>query len=209
MKKFKIVLTGAPGCGKTTVIKKIAERYCLESVILDEDKLFYGFSDELNATLILVPEAARRVIRKIKAKDVNKVNDVDFRQREILKEQLKLEKIAEDYATTKKTVIVLDRGIVDGIAFYDLANIQPFLELVKSCEKDRYDAVFLLELLPAELYSKDSERRENWREAKQLEGLIKSAYEKFGYVIETIKYMSINARTEEIIKRIRLILSKI
>jgi predicted ATPase len=119
------VITGAPSCGKTTLINLLAEK---------------GFQT--------VPEGARQymereiakgqTIEEIRAKPVTL-------QRGISEVQLEIEGNlqASDFA-------FLDRGVPDTLAWYRVFGLNPN-ELLRECFQHRYASVFILEQLPLKL----------------------------------------------------------
>jgi predicted ATPase len=148
---MKYVITGGPGCGKSTVIQELA-------------KLGYAtFS-----------ESARDVIDRELARGGNRLPWADWRglQDDILK--LQLEKEAD-----VKSVTFFDRGRIDGVAYYRLHGVEPSRELLECCGRANYARVFMLEMLPG--YECDSGRREDAETAREIARHLEAAYVDFGY----------------------------
>ena len=127
----RIVLTGGPCAGKTTVLSSIEEMLT-----------------EKGYTILIVNESATELIKGgIK---INKVGIINF-QRLIIKYQLEKEKIYDDAVkfmpSDEKVVIIYDRGLMDNKAY---VNNKIFKRLLKELNlkeidlMDRYDMVIHL-----------------------------------------------------------------
>jgi len=167
MRKFlvgKYVLTGGPCTGKTTVLQFLAGE---------------GFQ--------IVPEAARLIIEteQIKGGKLFPWIDTDAFQREVLRKQLEME------SRIKSSVVFLDRGVPDGIAWYRLYGIDPPEELIQA-SKGRYDKVFLMSLLPN--YKTDASRKEDPETAEMIHQFIKETYLEFDYEIIEVPHLDVSAR---------------
>ena len=131
---YKFVITGGPCAGKTTAMERL-------QVFLRER----GFR------VFVVPEAATMLF-------INGASPDDLARREcetafqqfVIKSQIQLEDSFMNYArsTGKKSVLLCDRGIMDGSAYVDddiWVNVLSSVNLnVLSAREGRYDAVFHL-----------------------------------------------------------------
>jgi len=147
----RVVLTGGPCCGKTTLLNGLAER---------------AYS--------VVPEAARMIIEENQKREgeyVPWINLYGFQQK-TTERVLELEHSFED------SLLFCDRGVVDGHG-YSVSGKIPTPELIKKFSVKRYDTVFILDPIP--VYQKDEARRENPEEAKKVHAAIWNAYREFGY----------------------------
>lgn len=115
----KYVLTGAPNCGKTTVIDYLSSR---------------GH--------VTLPESARIILNR-KRIDGDKFGD--FVEKEIYTLQREMEEVAIRLSNNK---LFLDRSLIDCYAYSQIQNgvIPKSFESDKI--KGRYDLVFLLDRLP-------------------------------------------------------------
>ncbi len=171
----KIVITGGPCSGKTTVIEELAKR---------------GFS--------VLKETAKEIVAIRRHIPMTK-EESQIRQDLIFNEQLAKENKAE-----KKDceILFLDRGLIDGLSYSILyageASIQRYLPAVK--EKN-YDFVFLLELLPFDSGGFRAEN-ENEEEARKIQKSISDLYERLGYKLIFVPKMSVEERIEFILKRV-------
>ncbi|UJH67091.1 AAA family ATPase [Allomuricauda sp. SCSIO 65647] len=163
MGKRKIVVTGAPGTGKTSVIKGL------------EKKGFHCFHEVIRS----MTAAAR--------------NDKDSKEQVsnplvFVKDPLKFNKdllhgrIEHFEASTRlpTKVCFFDRGIPDVLAYMDFFNQEYPVEFEKACEKKKYDAILILPPWK-EIYTSDNERLESYKEAEDIHKHLFDTYRRFGY----------------------------
>ena len=167
------VITGAPSCGKTTVVNSLAKM---------------GYK--------VVPEVARVLIdEEVKngrtLKDIRK-DEFGFQKR-ILKTKLEIEK-----KLPKNEIIFFDRGIPDNVAYLKAYNIDYEHEL-KICKKKSYRKIFILDRLP---FEKDYARIENEEMAAKIHRLIKEVYTALGYEVIEVPLMSVKKRVKMILSNI-------
>ncbi len=172
---MKIVITGGPGCGKTTLCKELA-------------KLGYT----------IVPEAATYHIKDRHSKGVKEPwLEEDF-QRRILDYQLEWEHEAKQ----KQGIVVCDRGIIDGLAYTeqgsDVATRIIFNEFWQKRWGNGYDLVFMVD--PLAVTETNEVRRENREEALELCDKLENAYRDCGYNPIHIPAGTVNERLEMITK---------
>lgn len=157
MKQVKIVVTGGPSGGKTTLIE--------------------GLKKELGAKVALVPEAASILYRggfpRLKTKNffLHAQRSIYFVQREL--EQL----IAEEH--DKSPLIVCDRGSLDGVAYWPRSENDFFksLESDRETELARYDWVLHLDTAAPDFYDTTNPiRTESYAEAQALNERVKKAW---------------------------------
>jgi predicted ATPase len=150
----KIVLTGGPGIGKTTLIELLAA-----------------------AGYAIVPEAARLVVEDEESRggDARPWSNPPRFQKLVAEKQLELEAAAEKRGGD---LYFLDRGLVDGHAYCKIANIES-PALIYGSGKNRYSHVFLLDPLPS--YRNDGVRYESEEKGMRIHNEIAAAYREFGY----------------------------
>lgn len=148
----KIVLTGGPCAGKSTLVQLI-------------ERAFPG-------TVVSVPEAASLLFSggfpRFPALEAKRAE-----QRAIFRVQLELE--AAHHAEYPDRVLVLDRGTVDGAAYWPEGCDEFFGSLGTTLEAElrRYEQVIYLESADEVDYlahkSMNPNRKEDWHEAKRLD----------------------------------------
>ncbi len=131
---LKVVLTGIPSSGKTSVINSVVERF-----------------KERGYRVLVVPETATEyILSGIKPFGDDGVDPIFF-QELVLKKQLNKEylyDLAANHLGKDKTIILYDRGTLDGYAYVDNDDME---RVVKDCgetKRDlllRYDCVLFLE----------------------------------------------------------------
>lgn len=172
---LKVVITGGPCTGKTSVIENLKE---------------LGY--------YTLPEAAREVIEEQEktGSDALPWKDKLKFQNLVLKKQMERERSIPENAE----MVFLDRGIPDGIAYLRIAGIPVPEEYYSAAEKYRYDFVFLLEELP--FFENDGARRESPGERKIIQREIKNVYEELGYEVAEVPFMSVKERTDYILRTV-------
>lgn len=156
MNKIKIVVTGGPSGGKTTLIEALQK--------------------DMIGRLSVVPEAASILYRggfPRKASAIGKKHAqraICFTQREL-----------EDLVTTesKMEIIVCDRGSLDSIAYWpgDEENFFKSLKTDRQAELNRYQWVVHLDTADGENFDQTNPiRTESHKEAMELNLMIKEAW---------------------------------
>jgi predicted ATPase len=170
VKKQLIAITGAPCCGKTTLINHLQAR-----------------------SYQVVPEAARMVIEEEQKRDSGCVPWMDLYgfQESVARRILELEHSFND------SLLLCDRGVVDGHG-YAVNGKVPTPDLIKDFGVNRYSAVFFLDPIP--VYQKDDSRKENLGEARKIHRAIFEAYQSFGYNPIRIPLMAPQDRANYFVK---------
>lgn len=178
MSSKKIVITGGPGTGKTTIIQSL------------KDKGYTCF-----------PEISRQVILEARTSGIDQL----FLKNPLLFSEKLLEGREKQYIEAKKypgEIVFIDRGIPDIIAYMDYMNEPSPYSFEKACKEHIYDLVFLLPPWE-EIYVPDNERYENFEQAVSIHDFLKKAYKRFGYDPVEVPIGKIDYRTnfiEEVIK---------
>lgn len=167
----RIVLTGGPGVGKSTVIRLLSSR---------------GYS--------IVPEAAAIIIEREKKIDSDCLpwKNVSKFQEAVSNLQLSLEEKIQEGIT------FLDRGLIDGHAYSKIDNVEA-PKIIYSHSRERYNTVFLLDPLP--IYKKDEIRWDNEERAKIVHKTITESYKTFGYNPIVVPVLSPESRLDFILNR--------
>lgn len=180
----KIVLTGAPYAGKSTVIEALRER---------------GYS--------VVPEAAIMVIETLQG--LIPAGHIAWRslyyesfQWLISKKQHELESAAEAIETSKdRGLLFLDRGAFDGIAFAMHFMIEFPESCMKLAMKSKYDSVYLLDLVKPFDPRSGTGRIETEDDCHQLQAFLGLVYINKGYEPIHVPFMSVDDRVDFILAK--------
>jgi predicted ATPase len=148
------IITGAPCCGKTTLIHQLAEEG-------------YQTLPEMARVYFDLEKAKGRTIPEILA-------DLVSTQHSIAGLQLSF----EDELDPEETVF-LDRGLPDCLAWHRNAGMDPN-ELLPDCFRHRYASVFILDLLP---YVGDGAREYDTAEVDYLDRQLANDYRALGYAV--------------------------
>lgn len=131
---LKVVLTGVPSSGKTSVINSVIERF-----------------KEQGYRVLVVPETATEyILSGIKPVGDDAIDPVVF-QELVLKKQLNKEELydmAAFHLGKDKTIILYDRGTLDGYAYVSHEDMESVVKKCGQTKRDlllRYDAVLFLE----------------------------------------------------------------
>ena len=149
------VITGAPGSGKTSVVRDLAAA---------------GFAT--------VPEAAREVIAQQRAKDGDAIYESDpkrFLERMLSRTIADFERLA---LASRRAFF--DRGIPDQIGYAELFDLDPAPATAAARELRYDDPVFVL---PAnsDFYVADEDRRMTFEVAKSFGDRVRGIYQDLGY----------------------------
>lgn len=131
---LKVVLTGIPSSGKTSVTNGVVERFT-----------------ELGYHVLVVPETATEFITSgIKPFGSDGINPLIF-QELVLKKQLNKEELYEYAANvlgSDKVIIIFDRGTLDGYAYVPYEDMERVIKNEGKTKREllsNYDAVLFLE----------------------------------------------------------------
>lgn len=151
---MRVVITGAPGTGKSTVLNLLAEK---------------GF--------LVIPEMARKLIAEQQAiADSEMLPWLDHPSfgLELFKRQV------EQYHLAKSKITFYDRGILDNLAYMHRDGCANKELEVKSKDYPYYKSVFLAPPWE-EIYSNDAERWEDLDLMRDIDRALRYMYEREGY----------------------------
>lgn len=156
LKTKRIVITGGPGTGKTTLINYL-------------ENLNYACSHEVSREVTL--EAQKDGIEQL------------FLEKPILFSEKLLEKREQQFHALPNTThkfLFYDRAIPDIPAYMDYLKT-PYPNLFNdSCKNHTYDIVFILPPWE-EIYKQDNERYESYEQALSIYNFLLEGYKKYGY----------------------------
>ncbi|MEY8848760.1 AAA family ATPase [Psychroserpens sp. XS_ASV72] len=179
MNTRKIVITGGPGTGKSSIINELVKRN-------------YNCFEEISRQVTL--EARQKGIEQL------------FLTEPLLFSELLLKARTQQYhdaMSSESDIVFLDRGLPDVVAYMDYANNTYPDHFNQVCEDHKYDQVFVLAPWQ-EIYTSDSERYENFDQAVQIHDALLDTYARFGYQLTDVPFTSIENRTDFILDTIDL-----
>ena len=156
LKPKKIVITGGPSTGKTSIVEKIE---------------FMG--------LPCIHEISRSITLQAREQGIQQlfVTDPLLFSKKItegrIKQFFEASKIPAEY-------VFMDRGLPDVVAYMDCFDQEYDESFIEACETYTYDTVFLLPPWK-EIYATDGERYENYDEALRIHDCLEASYQKYGY----------------------------
>ncbi len=184
MTKKRIVITGAPGTGKTSVIVKLeaSNYFCFHEVIRSMTQ--EAKENDESATFASNP--------------IVSVSDPYEFNTQILNGRIEQ---FTDAVTKSDPILFYDRGIPDVLAYMDYFNQTYGDDFINQCKDHRYNHVFLLPPWE-EIYVSDNERFESFEQAKDIHHHLLETYTRFGYMCTEVPFGSINERHDFILKNI-------
>jgi len=172
----RIVITGAPGTGKTAIIKALETSgfYCFHEIIR---------SMTLDAKTEQHPD-------KVLTNPIAFVTDSKQFNQQLLEGRRKQYEAAKE---KKESLVFYDRGMPDVLAYMDYFDQDYGKDFLKACEKHVYDTVFLLPPWEA-IYVQDNERLETYTQATEIHEHLKHRYTVLGYDVKEVPFGTIPER---------------
>lgn len=179
MNTKRIVITGGPGTGKTSIVNELIKRNfkCLE-------------------------EISRQVTLKAREDGIDQL----FLKEPLLFSELLLEGRKTQFEEVNKldeAIVFLDRGIPDVLAYMDFVGDSYPDSFIDACKKHVYDQVFILAPWQ-EIYTSDNERYESFEDAIKIHEHLLKTYSTYGYDLIDIPFDSVDNRTDFILNSIKL-----
>ncbi len=174
----KIVITGGPGTGKSTVIEELAKRQ-----------------------FMCMHEISREVTLNARKKGIEQL----FLTQPLLFSELLLEGRVNQYIEAEKKdydIVFFDRGIPDVHAYMNYICIDYPDSYIKKSKLYKYTHIFLMPPWE-EIYISDSERYENFEQALAIHNHLERTYKELGYRIIEVPKGGINERTDFILANIK------
>ena len=170
-----IVITGAPGTGKTSIINELKKKK-------------YNCYDEVS--------------RKIISDQIDSNGDI-LPWKNLLKFSEKVFKIRKSQLLeSNNQLYFFDRGIIDVYAYMEVEKLKIPKEYYNDCLKYRYNKNVFYTPIWEKIYQKDKQRKESINQAKLIESHIINSYKNFGYKLIKIPKTNINERVNFILSNI-------
>ena len=178
MNTKKIVITGGPGTGKTTIINELKLRNytCLE-------------------------EISRQVTLEAQKKGIDQL----FLTEPLLFSDMLLDGRKKQFELIKDTeadLVFYDRGIPDIVAYMDYLKTNYPKRFNIACTTHKYDHIFILAPWQ-EIYVSDNERYENYEQAVEIHHHLIAAYVRFGYALHDVPFGPVEDRANYIINLVK------
>ncbi|MCB4797433.1 AAA family ATPase [Neotamlana laminarinivorans] len=175
MKTKKIVITGGPGTGKSSIVNELIKRkyICLEEisrqVTIDAKK------DGIDQLFLTNPLLFSEMLLKGRQKQFTQANNYP------------------------NNTIFFDRGVHDVLAYMDYIGDSYPETFINTCKTAVYDTVFILKPWK-EIYTSDSERYESFEQALQIHENLVNTYTKYNYNLIDVPFDTVENRTNFILK---------
>ncbi len=177
MKTIRIIITGGPGTGKSSIIRHL-------------EKEGYTCLHEISRQVTL--EAQKQGIDQL------------FLEKPLLFSEKLLEGRIQQYREAtmlKENPVFMDRGIPDVLAYMEYYKTEYPDFFSEACEKFTYHKVFILPPWE-EIYQSDNERYESYTESLRISLFLENTYKNYGYTPIEVPKAPIKERTKFIIDHI-------
>ncbi|MDQ1090369.1 AAA family ATPase [Siphonobacter sp. SORGH_AS_1065] len=165
--RHRIVISGGPGAGKTTLIDALQKQ---------------GYATSA--------EVSRRLIRQ----QVELQSDlVPWKNLEGFA-RLALEAMITDFENSPSELTFFDRGIPDIIAYLEVGGLPVSKDFLKAARRYRYHNQVVMTPPWLEIYVNDDERWQSFQEAQELYQAIASVYKTCGYELLELSKGPVNER---------------
>ena len=174
----KIVITGGPGTGKSTVIESLAKQ-----------------------NFMCLPEISRAITLNARQQGIEQL----FLTKPLLFSELLLEGRINQYIEAEKKnsdLVFFDRGIPDVHSYMNYIGIDYPNTYVKKSSFYRYEYIFLMPPWE-EIYISDNERYENFEQAQAIHNHLVETYKNLNYPIIEVPTGTVNERVDFILSTIK------
>ena len=166
----RIVLTGAPGAGKTALVTELARR-----------------------GLRIEPEAARVILQQAGGIAMRADHPLDFALAMFAAEE------AAFHAASAFALTIFDRGLCDTVGFLRLEgrDVPPALD--RACRRLRYDELVFRAPHWPDIYRSDAERIQTPAEAVESDRAVTRAWQSYGYTVVDLPFVSVTERADALL----------
>ncbi len=186
MKQQKIVITGGPSTGKTSLIDSLAAagHTCFPEVI----------------RLMTLEAKEKGTLSSLTTNPIASVSDpLDFNRKILSAREVHYKKAG----LTEDVVVFFDRGIPDVLAYMDYFGQTYGTEFTSSAHTHQYDTVFILPIWK-EIYVIDEQRFESFDEALAIHEHLWESYTGLGYDVIEVPKANVADRVDFIVKNLHL-----
>ncbi|MGB5420364.1 AAA family ATPase [Algibacter sp.] len=175
MSTKKIVITGGPGTGKSTLVNELINRghICLE-------------------------EISRQVILDAKKEGIDQL----FLTNPLLFSELLLKGRQQQFFEAdiyENKTVFFDRGVPDVLAYMDFIGDAIPENFLDCCKNITYNLVFILKPWEA-IYTSDNERYETFDQAEKIHDHLVNTYKSHNYKLIDVPFGTVNERADFILK---------
>lgn len=172
----KILITGGPGAGKTTLINELQVRNfnCEHEIV--RSLTLEGKKNGSDQAFLENPLKFTKTLLDLRLNQFNKIQ--------------------------KREITFYDRGVHDTLAYLNYIKIEIDDNFIKECEKIKYDLVFVLPPWK-EIYQQDNCRYEKFEESIKIYEEVNKIYNFFKMDTIILGKKSINNRINEILKYVK------
>lgn len=178
MESKRIVITGGPGSGKTSLI--LAMEHSGRKVM---------------------HEISREVTKRAQAEGIEQLflTDPILFSQKLLKGRLEQ---FQNLEHSHQKIVFYDRGMPDVTSYLDYIHANYPAEFDEMCLKNRYDAVFILPPWK-HIYSQDGERYETFEAAEKIFEYLLSGYKKYNYKVLEVPPGAVSQRQDFILTTLK------